>query len=126
MESRRSRHSLAVAVMVAMTGLAACAHPAPPPPPAVEAPPPAPPMPPPEPAAPPPAAEMPAPPPPEASYHFDTRHRTYLRVRPAGKVIAVLPPGTPVERMGPWHGAWGHVHTPRGNGWVLHRDLRPT
>jgi hypothetical protein len=120
MESRRSRHSLAVAVMVGLTGLAACARPAPPP--AVEAPPPAPPMPPPAPPAPPPPAAE-APPPPMAG--LTVRHPAYLRLRPGGRILALLHPGVPVRRIGPPHGPWAHVHTPRGNGWVLRRDLRP-
>ncbi|HZU91537.1 MAG TPA: hypothetical protein VE993_19960, partial [Stellaceae bacterium] len=90
----------------------------------------APPMPPP----PPPAAEAPpAPPPPPQMARLETRRRTYLHAHPAGgAVIAVLPPGTPVEpiggrppKMGKLRETWEHVHTPRGNGWVLRRDLRP-
>jgi hypothetical protein len=119
MESRLSYRSLAVAAMIALTGLAACARPAPPPP-AVEAPPPPPAPPPAPPAPPPPAATMPPPPAPG----MVTRFRAYLRVRPGGRILALLHPGTPVHQIGPGRGPWAHVHTPRGNGWVLRRDLR--
>jgi hypothetical protein len=124
MESHLSRRSFGIAALAALAGLAACARPMPPPPPPMAAPPPAPPAPPPAPPPPPPppAAEMPPAPPPPA---LATRFRAYLRLRPGGRVIALLHPGTPVAQIGPSHGPWAHVHTPRGNGWVLRRDLRP-
>jgi hypothetical protein len=126
MESRLSRRSFGIAALAALTGLAACARPEQPP--AAEAPPP--PAPPPAPAAPPPppppAAEAaPPPPPPPPEEGVATARRAYLRARPRGRVIAVLPPGTPVERIGHGTRVWAHVHTPRGNGWILNRDLRP-
>lgn len=127
MESRFASRSLIAAAMIALTGLAACARPAPPPP-AVEAPPPAPPAPPPAPEmpppGPPPAAEMPPPPPPpSAAMRLATRHLAFLRLRPGGRIIARLRPGTPARVIGPGRGPWAHVHTPRGNGWILRRDL---
>ncbi len=122
MESRLSRRSFGIAAVLAVTGLAACARPAPPPAP----PPPAPPAPPPAPAAPPPppAAEVPpAPPPPPPG--LATTRRAYLRLRPGGRVLAVLAPGTPVRQISRGTRLWAHVHTPKGNGWVLRRDLAP-
>lgn len=112
MERRFIRRSLAIALMVGLTGLAACAQPTPPP--AVEAPPPAPPMPPPAP---------PAPPPPMPAHvaHWVTTARANLRARPRGRIIAVLPRGTPVRPIGPGLRFWVHVHTPKGNGWVFRR-----
>jgi hypothetical protein len=122
MESRLSRRSFGIAALAALTGLAACARPAPPPPPPPPPAPAAPPMPPP----PPPAAEAPpAPPPPPPEAGLTTTRRADLRARPGGRVVAVLRPGTPVEQIGRGRGPWAHVHTPRGNGWVLRRDLRP-
>jgi hypothetical protein len=126
MDSRLSRRSFGIAALATLTGLAACARPAPPPPAEAPPPPPPPPAAPPAPPPPPPAAEAPpAPPPPPTEAGLTTTHRAYLHLRPAGRVVAVLPPGTPVERIGPGRGPWAHVHTPRGNGWVLRRDLAP-
>ncbi|MGH7040046.1 MAG: hypothetical protein ACREE1_18145 [Stellaceae bacterium] len=118
MESRLSRRSFGIAAFAALTGLAACVRrPLPPPP---EALPPAPPMPPPAPPMPPPAAEAPPPPPPG----WVIRMRADLRARPGGRVLAVLHPGTPVHQISHGTRFWAHVSTPRGNGWVLRRDLR--
>jgi hypothetical protein len=135
MESRLSRRSFGIAALAALTGLAACARQeqppaaeaAPPPPPPPPAPPPAPAAPPAPPPPPPAAEEAPPPPPAEEAEAagFATARRSYLRVRPGGRVVAVLPPGTPVERIGHGTRTWAHVHTPRGNGWILNRDLRP-